>query len=164
MVIETKDPTNPEIVSFLNKKGYETIKEKLKTSRLNIILKFIISFLGSLGFVIILLAFLVFVVSFQLIISRSSDKIRRLKWLGFHYREISKPYIIKLAYIILLLTGLTVGGLMIIKNLFLNYTSEWGLFLSEGIHPGVFLIGATVILLLFLVNTSAIFQQTKNIH
>ncbi|HYW96704.1 MAG TPA: ABC transporter permease, partial [Bacteroidales bacterium] len=99
LVIVTKDPTDPRIVSFLDKKGYETIREKLKSSRLNIILKFLISFVGSLGFLIVFLAFLVFILSFQLLMTRSRDQIRKLKWLGYNYREISQPFIFDLGMI-----------------------------------------------------------------
>ena len=44
-IVVSKDPTDPSIIRFLEEKGYDTIREKLKSSRMNIILKLIISFL-----------------------------------------------------------------------------------------------------------------------
>jgi hypothetical protein len=163
LVIVTKDPTNPAIVSFLDSNGYETIKEKLKSSRLNIILKFIISFLGSIGFFIIFLAFLVFILSFQLMIARSSDRIRKLKWIGYHHLEISKPYILNFAIILGILTILTTLILISLKSVLEDYVSEWAIELSEGIHPLILAGGFVLILLIFLVNTLAIIRQTRKI-
>lgn len=163
LVIVTKDPTNPEIITFLDKKGYETIKEKLKSSRLNIILKFIISFLGSLGFFIIFLAFMVFVLSFQLMIARSTEKIRKLKWIGYHHLEISRPYIASYALILLLLSLLTLSILHLLKSLLDNYISEWGIELTEGFHPWIIAGGLGLILTIFMLNTAAIIRQTKKI-
>jgi predicted lysophospholipase L1 biosynthesis ABC-type transport system permease subunit len=164
LVIETKDPTNPAIVNFLDSKGYETIREKLKSSRLNIILKFIISFLGSLGFVIILLAFMVFFLSFQLLISKSSEKIRRLKWLGYHYMEISKPYLINLALIMGIITLVCFILVFLLKQLLMRFTAEWSLEFTEGINPLVLVTGAGLIILIFVANSLSIINQTKKIY
>jgi hypothetical protein len=164
LVIETKDPTNPEIVNFLTSKGYETIREKLKSSRLNIILKFIISFLGSLGFVIILLAFMVFFLSFQLLISKSSEKIRRLKWLGYHYMEISKPYLINLALIMGIIAIVCFVLVFLLKQLLIRFTEEWAMEFTEGINPLVLLTGAGLIILIFVANSLSIINLTKKIY
>lgn len=163
LVIVTKDPTNPKIVSFLEKNGYETIKEKLKSSRLNIILKFIISFLGSIGFFIILLAFMVFVLSFQLMIARSAEKIKKLKWIGYHHHEISRPYIASFALILCILSILTFSILHLLKSLLDNYISEWGIDLTGGFHIWIVTGGLGLIFIIFILNTFAIIRQTKRI-
>lgn len=163
LVIITKDPTNPDIISFLENNGYETIKEKLKSSRLNIILKFIISFLGSVGFFIIFLAFMVFILSFQLMIARSADRIRKLKWIGYHYMEISKPYIINFIFILGSLGALTALILFSLKSALEEYVSDWALDLSEGIHPFILFGGLVMLIIIFGLNTLAIIRQTRKI-
>jgi len=163
LVVESKDPTNPEIISYLNENSYETLLEKLKSSRLNIILKFVISFLGSLGIFIILLAFGVFILSFQLLISKSTDKIRKLKWLGYHYKEISKPYVQSFGLIIVsifLLSGLI---MLLLKKVFSGYVLEMGLELSKGFDLRVVLGGIILLLVMFFVNSWAIYWQTRKI-
>ncbi len=161
LVVESKDPTNPEIISYLNNNSYETLLEKLKSSRLNIILKFVISFLGSLGIFIILLAFGVFILSFQLLISKSTDKIRKLKWLGYHYKEISKPFVQSFGLIIIsifLLSGLI---MLLLKKIFTGYVLEMGLELSKGFDLKIVLGGIILLLVMFFVNSWAIYRQTR---
>jgi hypothetical protein len=130
---------------------------------MNIILKFILSFLVIVASIIIGLAFLVFLLSLQLMISRSSDKIRRLNKLGFHYREISRPYIILL---MALLAGVTVlaGGLTaILTRQFASMAAEWNLAISTSLHGIIYGIGLGLILLIALANVGAILVSTRKL-
>lgn len=161
LAIVTKDPTHPEIISFLSGKGYETSKEKLKSSRLNIILRFIISVLGGLGAVIVFLSFLVFILSFQLMISRSQEKIQKLKLLGYTYREISRPYILHFAGILIILSILTLLILWALHSVFVNSMNTWNMPASGGIQLAVFISAASIMVLMFIVNSLAIIKQTR---
>lgn len=163
IILVSKDPTDPSIVRFIEEKGYDTIREKLKSSRMNIILKFVISFLVIVAAIIIGLAFLVFLLSLQLMISRSSEKIRRLHRLGFHYTEISRPYILLL---FLLMAGITGLSLLLTSLLAgqLHQTAEtWSLHISDSLHGIIYGTALGLILLISLANVSAIFISTKKL-
>lgn len=163
VVIVTPDPTDPAIVKFLNENGYETILEKLKSSRMNIILKFILSFLGGLGIVIISLAFLVFVVSFQLLISRSEEKIRKLKNIGYGSHEVARPYILSLGMIMVFILGAGTFLVYVLKNQFIGMAEEWAMDLPEELNSRVLILSVGISLLLFLVNSVSIWIQTRKI-
>lgn len=163
VIVVTNDPTDPSIVKFLDDKGYETIRERLKSSRLNIILKFIISFLVAIAGIIIILALLVFILALQLMISRSSDKIRKLNKLGYHHTEISVPYI---AVLLGLLVGVTAVSLIITRLLtgyFAGLAGAWNLEVSARPDTFIYLVSAGLILLVFGINTAAILAGTKRI-
>jgi len=163
VILVSRDPADPAIVQFIEEKGYDTIREKLKSSRLNIILKFIISFLVVVASLIIGLAFLVFLLSLQLMISRSSDKIIRLNRLGFHYMEISQPYI---ALLLILLVGVTALSLVvtgIVTRQFSGMAGEWSLEISTTIHPLIYGTALGLILLIFSLNVAAILVSTKKL-
>lgn len=164
LVVVSNNPTNPDIIKFLEDNNYETIREKLKSSRLNIILKFVISFLGSLGIFIIILAFLVFVLSFQLMIARSADRIRKLKWLGYHFLEISRPYIISFGIMILLISLLSAGSLYLMKTFYNSYVEGISLDSRTGFHPVVGAGGTVLMLVMFILNSLAILRQTKKLE
>jgi len=163
VILVSKDPTDPSIIRFIEEKGYDTIREKLKSSRMNIILKFVISFLVIVAAIIIGLAFLVFLLSLQLMISRSSDKIRRLSKLGFHYREISRPYILLL---LLLMAGITGFSLLLTSLLAgqLHQTAEtWSLNISSSLHGIIYGFALGLILLISAANVAAILISTKKL-
>lgn len=163
LIMVSKDPTNPSIIRFLEEKGYDTIREKLKSSRMNIILKLIISFLVLVAAIIIGLAFLVFLLSLQLMISRSSDKIRRLNKLGFHYREISRPYILLLLVLMTAVTGFSLIITSLLTGKFHTMTQEWSLNTSSSLHGILFGVALGLIALISLANVAAILISTKKL-
>ncbi|MFC2129722.1 hypothetical protein ACFLQX_02955 [Bacteroidota bacterium] len=163
VIVVTADPTDPTIMQFIQQKGYDTIKEKLKSSRLNIILKFIISFLVVIAAIIIGLSFLIFLLSLQLMISRSADKIYKLNKMGYHFTEISLPYILLL---LILLTGVTALSLIatrLLSGKFAAMAAEWSLQISE--KPGglIYLVSIGLIVLLFVLNTASILISTRRL-
>ena len=163
VILVSKDPTNPSIIRFIEEKGYDTIREKLKSSRMNIILKFVISFLVIVAAIIIGLAFLVFLLSLQLMISRSSDKIRRLSKLGFHYREISRPYILLLLLLMAGITGLSLLLTSLLAGQLHQSAETWSLNISASLHGIIYGTALGLILLISVANVAAILISTKKL-
>jgi hypothetical protein len=163
VIVVSKNPTDPSIIRFLEENGYDTIREKLKSSRMNIILKLIISFLVVVAAIIIGLAFLVFLLSLQLMISRSSDKIRRLNKLGFHYREISRPYILLLLVLMTAVTGFSLIITSLLAGKFHTMAQEWSLNISPSLHGILFGVSVGLIALIALANVAAILISTKKL-
>ena len=163
IILVSKDPTDPAIIQFIEDKGYDTIREKLKSSRMNIILKYIISFLVVVAAIIIGLAFLVFMLSLQLMISRSSGKIRRLNKLGFHYREISIPYIVLLLILMVSVTGLSLLVTGILTRQFAGMAAGWNLDISTSLHTLIYGTSLGMIAIIFAANVAAILISTKKL-
>ncbi|MDF1573564.1 MAG: hypothetical protein P1P86_00020 [Bacteroidales bacterium] len=163
VILVSKDPTDPSIIRFIEEKGYDTIREKLKSSRMNIILKFVISFLVIVAAIIIGLAFLVFLLSLQLMISRSSDKIRRLSKLGFHYREISRPYILLLLLLMAGITGLSLLLTSVLAGQIQQSAEAWSLNISPTLHGIIYGTALGLILLISVANVAAILISTKKL-
>jgi len=130
---------------------------------MNIILKLIISFLVVVAAIIIGLAFLVFLLSLQLMISRSSDKIKKLNKLGFHYREISRPYILLLLVLMIAVTGLSLFATTLLARKFHGMALEWSLDTSSSLHGILFGISLGLVALISLANISAILISTKKL-
>jgi len=163
VILVSKDPTNPEIIRYIENKGYDTIREKLKSSRMNIILKFIISFLVVIASIIIGLAFLVFLLSLQLMISRSAQKIIRLNKIGYHYLEISLPYILLLLILLLAVTGLSLLITGILTSQLSETASQWNLAISSSLHGMIYGTALVLITLIFTFNVVAILVSTKKL-
>lgn len=163
VILVSKDPTDPAIIKYIEDNGYDTIREKLKGSRLNIILKFIISFLVLIAGIIILLAFLVFFLSLQLMISRSSHKIKRLHKLGFHYREVSRPYIFLLLILMIAVSSIS----LLITGLFTRQMAamadQWNMAISSSLHGIIFGTALALITLITISNVIAILISTKKL-
>lgn len=163
LILVSMDPTNPAIVQYLNEKGYDTIKEKLKSSRMNIILHFVMGFLLLIAAIIIGLAFLVFMLSLQLMISRSADKIVRLNKLGLQYKEISRPYILLLLVLMFGISTLSLLVTGLITGLLHRYAENWSLDISSSLQGVVYLVTLCLTILITAANILAIRISTKKL-
>jgi len=163
VILVANDPTDPAIMKYINEKGYDTIKEKLKSSRLNIILKFIISFLVVLAAVIIGLSFMVFVLSLQLMISRSAGRIRMLNHQGLSYPLIARPYLILLALLLLGVSSLALVATSLLSGIFQNIADKWSLETTSGLGSTVWLTAVGLLILLFVANAISILLSTRKI-
>ncbi len=163
IILVSSDPTDPSIIRFIEDRGYDTIRERLKSSRLNIILKFVLSFLVLVAGIIIGLALLIFMLSLQLMISRSSEKIRRLNKLGYHYTEIAGPYILILFSLLFLLTSLSLVASSLLAQKLSNMASAWNLEINSGLSLTVYLVAFGLVCLLFILNTASICLSTKKL-
>ncbi len=163
IIMVSNDPTDPRIMQFIQEKGYDTIKEKLKSSRLNIILKFILSFLVIIAAIIIGLAFLIFLLSLQLMISRSSEKIKRLHKIGFHFTEISRPYVMVLFFLLVVLSALSMTVTGILSDQLAKIAQSWSLEIDATLSSTVYLVCIAIMTFLFILNTVAVYISTRKI-
>lgn len=163
LILVSKDPTDPALVKYLDEHGYDTIREKLKSSRMNVILRFVGVFLVVIAFLIIGLAFLVFMLSLQLMISRSSERIIRLHKLGLDYMEISRPYQ-RLLLRLMGLTGLLALAITILLSRILYiYANNWNLELSPWPGGLIYSLTAGLLILISLANILAIRVSTRKL-
>lgn len=163
VILVSPDPTDPEIIRFIEEKGYDTIREKLKSSRLNIILKFVLSFLVLIAGIIIGLAFMIFLLSLQLMISRSAEKIKRLSKLGFHHTEISRPYIIILFFLLFIVTSIALLVSAVISDKMAAMAATWNMEVNSSLSGTIYLVSVGLVLVLFALNTLSIVLGTKKL-
>jgi hypothetical protein len=130
---------------------------------MNIILKLVISFLVIVAAIVIGLAFLVFLLSLQLMISRSSEKIRRLNKLGFHYREISRPYIFLMILLMAGITGLSLLFTSLLAGKLHQMAESWSLQISSSLHGLIYITTMGLIFLIAAANVAAILISTKKL-
>ena len=112
--IKTKDANNPELIKYLDTKGYAINKEKTILGRNKMLIQNVLSGLGIFGLVVVILALILFSFYLQLIIARSKDNLSLLITLGYSpawlSRNVSKrflPVYISIVIIALALTQLT---------------------------------------------------------
>lgn len=163
IILVSPDPTDPQIIQYIENKGYDTIREKLKSSRLNIILKFVLSFVVLIAAIIIGLAFLIFLLSLQLMISRSAEKIKRLHKLGYHHSEISRPYIIILLALLILVTAISLVISAVISSKLARMALDWSLDVTPGLSTVTYIVAFGLILVMFILNASAIRLSTRRL-
>ncbi len=108
--IKTKDANNPELITFLESKGYVVNKDKTMLGRNKMIIQSIFSGLGIFGLLVVILALMLFSFYLQLIIAKSKDNLQLLLTIGYSpawlSRNVSKRFLP--IYIIIVIIALAV--------------------------------------------------------
>ena len=106
--IKTKDANNPQLLSYLVKKGFHINKDKTKFGRVKGVLQTIVSSLAGFGILVILLALVLFSFYLQLMIAKSKDNLQLLLTLGYSPKWLSKTVAKKWipVYIFVIITAL----------------------------------------------------------
>ena len=96
-------------------------------------------------------------------ISRSAEKIKRLSKLGFHYREISRPYIVLLGMLMFGVTALSLVVTSILTNQFSKMAGEWNLQISTSLHAMIYGTALGLVCVIFVANLVSILVSTNKL-
>jgi len=152
VILKTNNPYSTELQELLKKRGYEVSSGKLIGGKLTTLLQSIISVVGFIGFIIVLLSVLVFVLNFQLIISQSKEDIRLLLQMGYKNKQISDVLTKRL---LILFGGILIAVLLTLalsRLWFANWFEGQGLNIDAGVHWSVYLMGILLSLLILFLN------------
>jgi len=162
--IKTKDANNPELIKYLDTKGYAINKEKTILGRNKMLIQNVLSGLGIFGLVVVILALMLFSFYLQLIIARSKDNLRLLLTLGYSpawlSRNVSKrflPVYISIVIISLALTQLTQWG-------FHHFVMQDKPELSPFIHWSIVMAALLLIILSLFTNYRLVRKQLYQLN
>ncbi|CAN5201009.1 hypothetical protein BH09BAC1_BH09BAC1_24490 [soil metagenome] len=89
VIVEVDDPANATLKQYLTDKGYDTNQDQLRLGSMANTLKIISGISGTVGGLFVFLSFAIFLMNFQLIISRAKTEIGILLDLGYRPMELA---------------------------------------------------------------------------
>jgi hypothetical protein len=163
LIVVVDDPFNSEMFEFFEERNYDVNKSEINNSKAMVFLKIIISIVFSIGMIIILLAFLLVIISIQLLLQRDNENIKKLSILGYSLSEISKPY--KLLVLILLTATFicSVVLIYIFKGFYLSNFATLGYSSMSSSIINAVLFGFGLVLLIIVLLILMIKNQIKRI-
>ena len=93
ILLQTRTPISQSLLDLLKKKKYETNSELLNGTKAASMAKLALGGTGFIGLLLLLLAFLAFWLSFQVLIHRSATQIRTLLHIGYPPKELFQHYL-----------------------------------------------------------------------
>lgn len=163
LLVVSDDASNPDLLTFLEKNQYVTNTQKLKSSRIRTLFNLTFSAISIVGVLIVVLSLMVFVVSLQLIITRSSEKIKLLIHLGYPYTYLVKKYssiVLGILTIVFLFTGIV---LFFSKGFISDFFVQKGFAISSSIDWYVVYAGIGLYFFLLLINVFNIYKHIKKL-
>ena len=90
VLVKVANPYDKNLSLYLNEHGYELSTGRLVGGKLGSILNATIAALATIGILLMLLSTLIFVLNYQLIISKSADDIALLRQIGYRPSDIAR--------------------------------------------------------------------------
>ncbi|TVR79152.1 MAG: ABC transporter permease [Chitinophagaceae bacterium] len=149
IILSTDDPANPELKAFLAEKDYETNLESLRGGTGVAIINAIMSITGTIGLLFLILSLVLFIMNFQLIISRAKEEISILLDLGYSARYLNK--VITFQFLLVLVPTIILSLILVFLSSFFIETlmSAGGFQFKAGLNKEV--LGASFIFLIVAV-------------
>jgi len=162
IIISTTNKSDPAIATFLEEHHYETNKEQLKESVIQQVAGGLFLFLVVIGFVIIALAALLFLLYGQVIINKSEREIKTLLLLGYTWEVITKS-ILKIFIKVYSIVAITSFLFLVLFKFFFDkwMLNKVDLKLPNSIASITFVVGLAFILLFLVLNYMSIGKSIK---
>lgn len=162
LVVVTKNPSDPQIVKFMNDHQYETNTEKLKSSKVLLLLTIISTIVSGIAIIIVFLSFMNFILGFQLLIYRSAHKIKLLLELGYLHTRIRNLYLRYYLISMMIIIILSFIVVYLVKRMVTDYLATLQITGEEFIQPQVIFTGLGIVFILFIINFITLNLQLKN--
>lgn len=160
VIAQVSDPGDEALKRYLKKKDYETSQDALKGTAAGA-LQALLALLAFLGLLFFALATVIFLMAFELTISRSRQEIDLLIQLGHTLPSLTRAVAGMFVPVVLGLGVLSVALLLLVVNLLSDAISAQGLVMEPGIWGGVWLaalvfLGSVMALSLWRIHASLV--------
>ncbi len=130
VILEVDDPANEQIKAYLTAKSYDTNADDLRLGGMANTLQIVSAITGTIGGMFVFLSFAIFLMNFQLIISRAKEEIGILLDLGYRPSELAntlnKQFLIILVGCAVSVIAILAGLVAAMHSLLNDYGFETG--------------------------------------
>jgi hypothetical protein len=159
ILLKVGNPYDRQLTNFLEEKGYELSSGRLIGGKLGSILNGTIAALAGIGVLLMILSIIVFILNYQLIISKSVADIRLLRQIGYRPADIAK---ILRGSLLRLLGGVffaVIFALAAIRFGVVNWLAQQSFEMSKNYDLVVYLIGFSLFIFIVFINIWNIKKQ-----
>ncbi len=162
LIVLADNPFSDTFRNFMKDNGYELSSGRLIGGETAALIRTLIAVVAVIGFLIVLLSVFIFVLNFQLMVSKSSRDIRLMLQLGYKQNQIGqvlKKHLMSLFGMVMVLTILFYGiARFFIISFFTKQGMEFGF-----VHPIVLLAGILFAGLFVVINYKNIEGSIRNL-
>lgn len=161
--IKTKDANNADLLSYIDKKGYNVNKDKTKFGRTKQVVQGIFTGLGVFGLLVVVMALMLFSFYLQLVIARSRDSLQLLLLLGYSPLWLSKNVSKKFIPVYVLIVLVALAATQVMQWAFHRFAMFSREELQTPVHWSVVLIAFLLIVLSAVTNYRLVSRLLKNL-
>ena len=121
LILQVTNPADQRIAAYIQEHHYQIAGDKLDSSKVNWMLRLLVTIVMGIGVIICGLAFYVLVLSIFLLLQRNRQAVTNLLSIGYTAQNIALPYQL-IVFSTNLLSALTAMGIMaVIRHIYMRY-------------------------------------------
>lgn len=162
LIVLADNPFSDTFRNFMKENGYELSSGRLIGGETAALIRTLIAVVAVIGFLIVLLSVFIFVLNFQLMVSKSSRDIRLMLQLGYKQTQIGqvlKKHLMSLFGMVMILTVLFYG---IVRFFIVSFFTKQGMEIGF-VHPIVLVAGLLFAGLFVFINYKNIERSIRNL-
>lgn len=152
ILVKVANPYDKNLGIYLNEHGYELSTGRLIGGKLGSILNATIAALAIIGVLLMLLSTLVFVLNYQLIISKSASDITLLRQIGYHPRDIARILRGSLLRLLGVIFAIVVLVLFLTRLSVVAWLEKQDFNVTKGYDLPVMLVGLALMTTILVIN------------
>ncbi|MGL5957645.1 MAG: ABC transporter permease [Phocaeicola sp.] len=159
LMIEVTNPADERIAQYFTTRGYETEGDKLDAGKTTWFLKLVVGVVLTVGVVICLLSFYIFMLSIYLLLEKNNTKLENLLLLGYSPQKVAFPYHVLTFLLNSMVWLLATGVVVIARTFYLDTLQE---LLPTAVASGMwnsYIVGFLLFLLVTLLNMVAVHRK-----
>lgn len=162
VIADVKNPSDPDLRRYLDRKGIEADREKLNTEKTANIVKVIVLVILAFGGIFILLSVASVLLSIALMIAESKNEVRLLLQLGYTRGMISRYFLKNLSILLAVEVVITTIIFYVINNMMNEQITEFGYELPQPISVYTIALGVTLLavnVLVYYINLKGMLKK-----
>lgn len=163
LILLSDNASSPRLIKYFEDNGYDVNEELLKSSRLQSILRIILSIVLVLSVVIISLSLTGFVQYARLLINKKEYEITNLFYLGYTHKQIYTNYFKYFFGLNIIILSLAITVLFITKYFFTEWIVNKGFECDPGISISAIIGGIVLFVVVVTVGFTDIYFSTKKL-
>ncbi len=151
LIIKVSDPGDEQLKNYLAEKKFITNTERMGVQKAGAVLKMFVTIAATIGLLFVGLSFVIFLINFQLILSRAQQEIDMLLLLGYTRQSISRLLNFQFVMVLILVAIIAWLAHLMAVNKVHGFFAENG-FILQSEHLIPFIAGISLLALMLVVN------------
>lgn len=124
LIIEVENPSDPELITFLDAKNYEVENKPSESSKAMFILKVCIVIIICIGIIFSVLSIIILTLSIYLLLQKNITKLENLILIGYKPKRVALPYNLLTLTLNISILALSIAFIAVAQKLYMGYISQ----------------------------------------
>ena len=163
LIIEVENPSEPELVAYLDAKNYEIENKPSESSKSMFILKVCIAIIICIGVIFSILSIIILTLSIYLLLQKNITKLENLVLIGYTPKQVALPYNLLTIGLNISIFVISIILIVVTQELYMGYISQLAGFEISSSPIVAIVVGVILTTGIILFNTYIISRKIKDI-